>query len=105
MEIEAINIECAKWGFSWELLLKKCPKQARSRRIACQIADAVLQDSVLLADTLKTRQLPFSRLTTKYSRKALEKYRHYIAALIILSKGDYPYVYSFAPHYPGEEHE
>nr|AGS53388.1 hypothetical protein [uncultured bacterium contig00018] len=57
----------------------------------------------MLNDTLKTRQLPYSRLVGIYPRKVLEKYRHYIAALIILSKGDYPYVYSFVPRSIAEE--
>jgi hypothetical protein len=51
----------------------------------------------LLADTLKARQLPITRLAEAFPRKALEKYRQYIVALIILSQGDYPYVYSFVP--------
>jgi RNA polymerase sigma factor len=98
LEIEEVNGEFAKWGFSWATLLKKCPKQERSRRIALRIAETVRQDAALLADTLKTRMLPVSRLVELYPRKALEKYRHYIAALVILSQGDYPYVYSFLPH-------
>jgi len=98
-EIEEINGEFAKWGFSWAVLLKKCPKQERSRRIAMQIAETVQQDSDLLADTLRTFQLPVSRLAALYPRKVLEKYRHYIIALIILSQGNYPYIYSFLPHH------
>jgi RNA polymerase sigma factor len=97
LEIEAVNGEFSQWGFSWETLLKKCPKQERSRRIAAHIAEAVQTSPELLADTLKTRRLPAARLAGTFSRKALEKYRQYIAALIILSQGDYPYVYSFVP--------
>jgi RNA polymerase sigma factor len=97
IEIEAIDSEFSQWGFSWETLLKKCPKQERSRRIAAHIAEAVQTSPELLADTLKTRRLPVTRLAETFPRKALEKYRHYIAALIILSQGDYPYVYSFVP--------
>ena len=103
LEIEAVNDEFAKWGFSWATLLKKCPKQERSRQIAQRIAKAVLQDTSMLADTLKNRQLPLTRLAETFPRKALEKYRQYIAALIILSQGDYPYVYSFVPHSFTEE--
>ena len=98
IEIELINEEFAKWGFSWTILLKKCPKQERSRHVALRIARTVLEDPVLLADTLKTHQLPTTRLAEIFPRKALEKYRQYIVALIILSQGDYPYVYSFVPH-------
>jgi len=98
LEIEAINGEFSQWGFSWAALLKKCPKQERSRRIALRIAETVRQDSGMLAETLRTRQLPVTRLAETFPRKALEKYRHYIIALIILLQGDYPYVYSFVPH-------
>ena len=104
LEIETANGEFAQWGFSWETLLRNCPRQERSRRIAMRIAKTVLQDPAMLAGTLKARQLPLSRLEGWYPRKALEKYRQYIAALIILSQGDYPYLYSFVPHFfDGEE--
>ena len=102
-EIEELNNEFARWGFSWTTLLRKCPKQERSRRAALSIAEAVRQDAALLADTLKTRQLPVSRLEGTFSRKMVEKYRQYIAALIIISQGDYPYVCSFVPQLFTEE--
>ena len=97
LELEAINSEFSQWGLSWVTLLKKCPKQKRSRRIAMRIAKTVRESPGLLAETLKTRQLPITRLAETFPRKALEKYRHYIVALIILSQGDYPSVYSFLP--------
>jgi RNA polymerase sigma factor len=97
IEIEAVNRAFSQWGFSWETLLKKCPKQQRSRRIAARIAETVRNSPELLAHTLKTRQLPVTRLAATFPRKALEKYRQYIAALVILSQGDYPYVYAFVP--------
>ncbi|MDR2618361.1 MAG: hypothetical protein LBC62_05770 [Treponema sp.] len=103
LEIEAVNSEFSQWGFSWETLLKKCPKQERSRNIAARIAGAVRENPGLLAAALETRQLPVTRLAAAFSRKTLEKYRQYIAALIILSQGDYPYVYSFVPQLFTEE--
>ena len=103
LEIEAVNDEFSQWGFSWATLLKKCPKQERSRRIAMRVAETVRKNPELLADMLKTRQLPITRLAGAFPRKALEKYRQYIAALIILSLGDYHYVYSFVPQSLSEE--
>jgi RNA polymerase sigma factor len=103
LEIDAVNGEFSQWGFSWETLLKKCPKQERSRRIAMRIAETVWKNPELLANTLEIRQLPITRLAETFPRKALEKYRQYIVALIILSQGDYPYVYSFVPHSFTEE--
>ena len=103
LEIEDVNGEFAQWGFSWEMLLRKCPKQERSRRVTLRIAKTVLRDPALLDYTLRTRQLPLSRLVAVFPRKALEKYRQYIAAMIIISQGDYPYLYSFVPHHFDEE--
>jgi RNA polymerase sigma factor len=103
VEIETANSEFAQWGFSWAALLKNCPRQDRSRRIASRIAKAVRQDSAMLSDTLKNRQLPVSRLAETFPRKALEKYRQYIVALIILTQGDYPYICSFVPQHFAEE--
>ena len=102
-EIEAINGDFFQWGFSWASLLKKCPKQERSRRICFSIAETVQKSPELLADMLKNRQLPVNRLAETYPRKALEKYRQYIVALIILLQGDYPYIYSFVPQFFYEE--
>jgi RNA polymerase sigma factor len=104
LEIEALNGEFSAWGFSWAALLKKCPKQERSRALCRRIARALRDSPALLAETLRTRQLPVSRLAETFPRKALDKYRPYIAALIILSRGDYPFVYSFVPGpFGGEE--
>ena len=105
LEIDAINTEFSEWGFSWAALLKSCPKQKRSRRICQRIAAAVRDNSELLAGMLKNRQLPVTRLAETFPRKALEKYRQYIAALIILSEGDYPYIGSFVPQFFGEENK
>jgi RNA polymerase sigma factor len=103
LEIEAANQEFSEWGFSWAALLKNCPKQDRSRRICLRIAEAVRQSPGLFADTLAARKLPVTRLAGTFPRKALEKYRQYIAALIIISRGDYPYVYSFVPQSRGQD--
>jgi RNA polymerase sigma factor len=103
LEIEEVNREFAEWGFSWATMIKKCPRQERSRRVASRIAEFVLRDPDLLSGALETSQLPVSRLAGVFPKKALEKYRQYIAALIILSQGEYPYVYSFVPHPVMEE--
>ncbi|QQO07808.1 sigma factor [Breznakiella homolactica] len=99
LEIETISAEFGEWGFTWASLLKNCPKQARSRGTCQRIAGRILDDQPLCAEILRTRQLPIKRLSEegRFSRKVLEKYRQYILALIIISRGEYPYVYSFVP--------
>ncbi|MDR3115675.1 MAG: sigma-70 family RNA polymerase sigma factor [Treponema sp.] len=106
LEIEAIDREFSQWDFSWTTLLKKCPKQARSRALCRRIAETLRHNPELLAQTLTSRRLPLTRLAETFPRKALEKYRPYIVALLIIAEGEYPYVYSFVPHaweqVPGE---
>jgi hypothetical protein len=68
-----------------------------------RIAETVRNSPGLLADTLKTFQLPSTRLAETFPRKIIEKYRQYIVAFIILSQGDYPYISSFVPQSFGVE--
>ena len=97
LEIEAVNAEFAEWGFSWATLQKKSPKQDRSRRVCQEIARAVLSSPTLLSQMLEKKQLPSTKLMETFPKKAVEKYRLYIIALILIQKGEYPYVYSFVP--------
>jgi RNA polymerase sigma factor len=107
MEIDEINTQFAEWGFTWEKLMKKCPKQERSRRSCHIIARRILEDDELAAEMLKTRQLPAGRLSAKtgFSLKIFEKYRRYIAAVVLIMRGDYPYIHSFLPHFFDTEGE
>jgi RNA polymerase sigma factor len=100
MEITEVNKEFSDWGFSWKLLLKKCPKQKRSRRGCFAAVKSIFETPGLIESIIRKRQLPVTELvaTKGFSRKILEKYRHYIIAVIILLKGDYPYIRAFLPH-------
>ena len=103
LEIEAVNAEFEAWGFSWAILQKKCPKQDRSRRVCQDIARAVLSSPQLLSQMLEKKQLLSAKLMETFPKKAVEKYRLYIIALVLIQKGDYPYVYSFVPQFLLEE--
>ena len=96
-EIAEINGKFAHLGFTWQDLLKNCPKQSRSRKSCHDIARKLLQDKPLLEEMLETGKLPIKRLCalTGYSEKIPEKYRRYILAIILIMKGDYPYIRSF----------
>ena len=97
LEIEALNEEFEKWGFSWAVLQKKCPKQERSRKVCQEIAKAGLQSPLLLCEMTDKMVLPYTKLCETFPKKALEKFRIYIIALILIQKGEYPYIYSFVP--------
>jgi RNA polymerase sigma factor len=106
MEIIEINNEFSQWGFDLEVLEKKGPKQERSRRVCHGIARKALENPELVTEMIQTRKLPIQWLAvlSGVSEKTLEKYRRYIAAVIIIMRGDYPYIHSFLPHfYDGED--
>jgi RNA polymerase sigma factor len=107
MEIDEINIRFADWGFTWEKLMKNCPKQERSRRTCHTIARRILEDEELTAEMLKARQMPVGKLSAKtgFSLKIFEKYRQYIAAVVLIMRGDYPYIHSFLPRFLDTEGE
>jgi RNA polymerase sigma factor len=101
MEIIEINNEFSQWGFEVAVLEKNGPKQERSRRVCHGIARKVLENPELAEEMTQTRKLPIQRLAalSGVSEKTLEKYRRYIAAVIIIMSGDYPYIHSFLPHF------
>jgi RNA polymerase sigma factor len=98
-EIVDINQAFEAWGFTVDDLIICRPKQDRSRKTCQSIAKAVLMDRELAADMLRSRTLPITRLAalTGFSEKVFEKYRRYIAAIILIMTGDYPYIRSFLP--------
>jgi RNA polymerase sigma factor len=96
-EIADINAEFSRWGFTWNALKKNCPKQKRTRLACRRAAQKALENAALAGEMLDSRKLPVKRLALAagVSEKILDKYRRYIAAIIILSRGDYPYTHSF----------
>jgi RNA polymerase sigma factor len=101
MEIIELNNEFSQWGFDVAILEKNGPKQERSRRVCHGIARKALENPELITEMIQTRKLPIQRLAvlSGVSEKTLEKYRRYIAAVIIIIRGDYPYIHSFLPHF------
>jgi RNA polymerase sigma factor len=101
MEISEVNKEFLSWGFDWNNLLKKCPKQERSRKTCFAIAKKILGSFELTEVMFKNKGIPAAALASHagFSKKALEKYRQYIVALVILLRGDYPYIRAFLPQF------
>jgi RNA polymerase sigma factor len=96
-----INAEFAAWGFSCLGLAKTCPKQERSRRSCHIIAKKALEDTTMIDAIKRTRQIPVKKLSalTGITEKTFEKYHQYIAALILIMSGDYPYLHSYLPDF------
>jgi RNA polymerase sigma factor len=100
-EIEVINTEFSEWGFDITDLTKQRPKQARSRETCQKIAALLMANPDILREVKKHRQLPVKWLISAagFSEKVIDKFRRYIAALLIIETGDYPYIRSFLPHF------
>lgn len=98
-EIAEINAEFSAWDFDITDLVRYRPKQERSRLVCQKIAGAALADSALLAEMKETRKLPVKKLAalSGEAEKAVEKYRRYIIALILIMSGEYPYIQTFLP--------
>jgi RNA polymerase sigma factor len=105
MEITDINAEFSQWGFDCFDLVRECPRQERSRRTCHIIARKALENETLVADVLRTCKLPVKQLagSTGISEKVIEKYRRYIAAVIVIIAGNYPYMHTFLPHFFDQE--
>jgi RNA polymerase sigma factor len=101
MELDEVNAVFSRWGFDWDSLVKKCPRQDRSRFSCFAAAKKITENAALFENTIKTQQLPVSYLVSNggVSKKTLEKYRQFIAAVVILTTGDYPYIRAFLPQY------
>jgi len=106
-EIDEVNTAFAEWGFDWNKLVKKCPKQERSRSVCHAAARAIMANPALAETLVRTKQLPAAELAGQggFPRKALEKYRPYIIALTVLARGAYPYVRAYMPRLLGESGE
>jgi RNA polymerase sigma factor len=102
-EVGDANAEFAAWGFSVEELPEVSPKQKSTRAECSRIVKAILENDDLLSEMLLTHQLPIKKLCervgvlARFRRKTIDRYRKYIIALVILSRGEYPYIYSFLP--------
>jgi RNA polymerase sigma factor len=101
MELDEVDAVFSYWGFDWDGLVKKCPKQDRSRGVCFAIAKKIIGNSSIFETMMKTRQLPVTVLSAEegVSKKTLEKYRQFIVAIVILVKGDYPYIRAFLPRF------
>jgi RNA polymerase sigma factor len=104
-ELDEADAVFSRWGFDWDSLVKRCPKQERSRNACFAAAKKITGNFSLFETAIKTYQLPVTYLVSHegVSKKTLEKYRVFIAALVILVAGDYPYIRAFLPQYFDEE--
>lgn len=96
-EIELINSDFGVFGFSWDSLRKVCPRRAKTREICFKILKYIASDEEISSELSETKELPVSKIANEspFPRRILRKYRTYITALFLISRGDYPFVRSY----------
>ncbi|RBW71258.1 RNA polymerase sigma-I factor [Bacillus taeanensis] len=90
-EIEEYEKMLSKFGISFKVLSKQCPKHIDARENAKQIAKMIAENAEFSAYLLQKKQLPTKDLLTMVScsRKTIERNRKYIIAIALIHLGDF----------------
>ncbi|TLS38788.1 RNA polymerase sigma-I factor [Pseudalkalibacillus caeni] len=97
-EIEEYRELISKYGITFKVLSKQCPKHIDARENAKSIAKMIAEDEYLSGFLLEKKQLPIKDLLTKVScsRKTIERNRKYIIAVALIYLGGFnslkPYI-------------
>jgi RNA polymerase sigma factor len=90
-EIEEYEKMLSKFGISFKVLSKQCPKHIDARENAKQIAKMIAENPEFSSYLLQKKQLPTKDLLTMVScsRKTIERNRKYIIAIALIHLGDF----------------
>lgn len=93
-EIEAINTEFSKYGFSFFDLTECSPKAEKTKNVCAKAAVYIIKNPILLEQLRFSKTLPIKTIekNTHLPRKVLERHRKYIIAAIEIISGNYPYL-------------
>ncbi|SCG82323.1 putative RNA polymerase sigma factor SigI [Proteiniborus sp. DW1] len=94
LEIFQYKNELNNWQIDFSDLVKVSPKQEKLRSLYKEVARLIMENEELLNMLLDKKRLPIKEIEnlTGIHRKKLERGRTYIISLIIVMKGDYPYL-------------
>ncbi|HHV59084.1 MAG TPA: RNA polymerase sigma-I factor [Clostridiaceae bacterium] len=94
LEIEQLKQELADWNISFPDLVNVSPKQAKTRQMCKKVIDYLMKDEDKLQYIFRKKMIPLSDIEkdTLIPRKQLERVRKYIIAVLIIKKGDYPFL-------------
>lgn len=94
LEILQFRKELNDWGIQFSDLVKASPKQDKLRSIYKDVAKLIIENEELLNILISTKKLPIREIEklTDIHRKKIERGRIYIISLIIVLRGDYPYL-------------
>lgn len=91
-EIEALQKELRKYGFSFFDLIESASHAEKTRKICMEIVAIYLKNEDLLFDLKSTKKLNINYFekNMKVPRKKMERHRKYIIAVIEILSGEYP---------------
>lgn len=93
-EIEAINEQFAKYGFSFFDLSECSPKAVKTKNVCAKAVAYIIKNPILLEQLKISKTLPIKTIekNVHLPRKVLERHRKYIIAAIEIISGNYPYL-------------
>ena len=94
LEIEAIGMVLAGYGFDFMELTECSPKAGKTKRSCAEVIRVMLSREDLVQHLRQAKTLPIKILEKEYGlhRKILERHRKYIIAAVEILAGDYPYL-------------
>jgi len=92
LEIAAYNQELAKWGLTFQELVKVSPKQERLRNRYFRVVQFLVESEELIDWMNQHHKLPIQAIMSGLDEKKrnLERGRKYILSMVVLLNGEYP---------------
>lgn len=93
-EIEAVQEDLSRYGFSFADLVECSPKSEKTRNACATAIRAMMDNAELLGRMRDTTALPMKDLSraSGINRKVLDRHRRYIIAATEILTGDYPHL-------------
>lgn len=99
-EIEAVNTELRKFGFSFFDLAECSPKSTKTKNACKQAVLYILDNKTVIKEIYETKQLPIKIIqkNTNLPRKLIERHRKYIIAMVEIFSGEYPFLADYVSY-------
>jgi RNA polymerase sigma factor len=97
MEIADFQSELENYGITFSELADTAPKHVETRGRYLTVVHYILRHEKLVREITEKKRLPISQIEKNIDvpRKTIANGRKYIIAMVLLLKGDYPYVQSY----------
>jgi RNA polymerase sigma factor len=97
MEIATLTDEMARFGITFEDLVKHSPLHQDSRNILLRIGKRLANEEKMFHFLWEKRMLPIKELceAESVSRKTAERHRKYLIAVALIANGTYPFLQEY----------